>query len=304
MSENLKAIKEQIGSVANLKKITRAMEMVARSKMKRAVDSAIATRPYAEHALDLLSDLTGSPEEHSHFLLTEGEGAKDLVIHIASEKGLCGGYNAQALRSLEGFMRERKSEEVDFISVGRYAIKHAERIGAFHLQHYTVGENIELSEAHQIAQFIIERFEGGAYRSVYISYTNFKTVFSQQNLIQQLLPITKSAVMEMIQKAGDEDTVGTEDRPQLATIFGDRYRFEPSKELVLETLLPGLVTTNVYQALLEANASEQSSRMVAMKSATDNATKFGEELTLRYNRARQANITREIIEIAAGADAV
>lgn len=301
MAENTKAIKEKITSISSLRKITRAMEMVARSKMKRAVDSAVAARPYTEKALELLTELASDDLKAQYHLLRHGEGDRTLVIHIASDKGLCGGYNAQALRSLERFAKGIDGE-VHVVSVGKHSMRHAEKVGALTLHTLSVGEDVDLSDAVSVADFIMERFSGGTYRSVYISYTNFETVFSQKPIIRQVLPITRETLVSMIETAGSED-----DEMSVSDVAPERfvdYKFEPSRSEVLEMILPHLVSVQIYQALLESQASEQSARMVAMKSATDNATKLGEELTLRYNRARQAGITNEIIEIAAGADAV
>ncbi|MEX0933322.1 MAG: ATP synthase F1 subunit gamma [Candidatus Paceibacterota bacterium] len=307
MAENIKAIKEQISSVSNLKKITRAMEMVARSKMKRAIDAAVAARPYTERVLALLHDLDAEEEgaESTHPLLTKRDGEVELIIHIASEKGLCGGYNAQALRKLHAHTGGRNAREVHGISVGKYAGQHIERVGAFYLQHFNVGEKPEVRDAKKIADFVIERYNTGDYHKVSVLYTHFETVFSQKTVVRQLLPLTIESRETVATTNESERKI---DSPNRETADGQeaetRHRFEPSKKIIFESILPGLVTTQVYQALLEAEASEQSSRMVAMKSATDNATTFGGALTLKYNRARQASITREIIEIAAGADAV
>ncbi|MDZ7726315.1 MAG: ATP synthase F1 subunit gamma [Candidatus Campbellbacteria bacterium] len=304
MAGNTKAIKEKINTVGNLKKITRAMEMVARSKMKKAIDFAVSARPYTEYALELLANLSKNGDENNKYpLLHEGVGENDLVLHIASEKGLCGGYNAQALRSLESFISKADPEKMHIISVGKYADRHAEKTGAFFLQNFRVKENVEFREAQEISEFILERFKKGEYRRVFISYTNFETVFSQKNVVSRLLPITRESVLETIAStAGTENRDHTEETIQAEDLV--EYKFEPSKEEVLEKILPQLVSVQVYQALLESDASEQSSRMVAMKNATDNASSLGEELSIRYNRARQASITNEIIEIAAGANAV
>lgn len=301
MAENTKAIKEKIKATSSLRKITRAMEMVARSKMKRAVDSAIAARPYTERALELLTELSSEATTATHSLLRHGEGERTLIIHIASDKGLCGGYNAQASRSLERFTAG-VSGEIHVVTVGKRAERHGERAGGLVLETFEIGENVDLVDADQVAQFIMSRFSTGSYRNVFISYTNFETVFSQKPTIRQVLPITRESLVAMIETAG-----GEENEKKVRESNGARfidYKFEPNRSEVLEVILPHLVSVQIYQALLESQASEQSARMVAMKSATDNATKLGEQLTLRYNRARQAGITNEIIEIAAGAEAV
>lgn len=301
MAGNIKAIKGQISSIASLRKITRAMEMVARSKMKRAIDSAVAARPYTERALELLAELSNEEVVDKHPLLENGEGDRTLVIHIASEKGLCGGYNAQSLRSLEQFA-ENTEGEIHIVTIGKYAIRHAEKIEGLLLETFSVGENVDTDDAEKIAEFILERFLAGFYRNVFISYTNFETVFVQENLVRQILPVTRESLVALVETAGGEGDGKTLEETS-AERFVD-YKFEPSRKEVLESILPHLVSVQIYQALLESQASEQSSRMVAMKSATDNATKLGEDLALRYNRARQAGITGEIIEIAAGAEAV
>lgn len=301
MAGNTKAIKGKIQSISSLRKITRAMEMVARSKMKRAVDSAVAARPYTERALELLTELATEDLESTYELLRHGEGERVLIIHMASDKGLCGGYNAQALRSLERFVSGIDGE-VHIVSVGKYATRHGEKTESLLLGAYNFGENVTFSDADSVAEFITTRYSEKTYKSVFISYTNFETVFSQKPVVKQILPITKEALVSMIETAGS-----AEDKSQVAQVDEERfvdYKFEPSRAEVLEVILPHLVSVQIYQALLESQASEQSARMVAMKSATDNATKLGEELTLRYNRVRQAGITNEIIEIAAGAGAV
>ncbi|MDX1607585.1 MAG: ATP synthase F1 subunit gamma [Candidatus Spechtbacterales bacterium] len=299
---NTKEIKQKIDSVANLKKITKAMEMVARSKMKKATDAAVATRTYAELALELLVNL--STEDHrKNPYLSEQEGKKILVLHIASNKGLCGGYNVSLLRALNKYF-EKRNEEINFVTVGRYAYRHALKLADGSLERFDdFSDNIEPEETNGLVDKVLETYKSGEYKETFIVYTNFVSIFSQEVVIRKLLPLSEESLESAIKEAGAEGE-RTEDKKDKAARNRALYLYEPNEEDILDFVVPRLIKVQIYQALLEANASEHSARMVAMKSATENADKRGEELTLQFNKARQEGITKEILEIASGAEAL
>ncbi|RJQ30365.1 ATP synthase F1 subunit gamma [Candidatus Parcubacteria bacterium] len=307
MSKDPRAIKAKMLSVGRLKKTTKAMEMVARGKMKRAVSSALSTRPYASCALELLINLSRELSEEKlreSKLLSSPEGAdKILIILIASDRGLCGGYNAMLLKGLKNYLDElRNGEEAEFLCIGRYAVKHAKRAGGTILKTMNISEDPQETESNNLADYLLARFGEGEYKEAVILYSNFISVFKQQVTARKLLPLSSVSLKDMISELGGEGEDSTERNDiRVEKISQSNYLFEPSEESIVDLIVPRLLKAQVYQSLLEAGASEQSARMVAMKSATDNADKMGKELLLNYNKARQAAITKEILEVAAGA---
>jgi F-type H+-transporting ATPase subunit gamma len=299
---NTKTIKTKMASVGNMRKITKAMEMVSRSKMKKSVYIAVNTRAYATRALELMISLSNETMEKNEFLTTPKNTDKVLIVHIASNKGLCGGYNASSLRALNSYLN-RRSDEIEFITVGKYARRHAGKVDRKVLENFEdFPETPKVEDINELSDLVINKFLSGEYKKVLISYTKYTSPFHQVPTIRKILPLSHMSLKNIIDElgiVGGEENIGDDEikNPK-------QYIYEPDEDAILNIVVPRLAKLQIYQGLLESNASEQSSRMVAMKNSTDNAEKMGKDLLLNYNKARQGSITKEILEIAAGADAV
>ncbi len=283
----LREIRRRIGSVRNTSQITRAMEMVAASKMRRAQQHVVATRPYADRIRTMIGDIAGAGiEDPSRFPLLEHRPIhRSEMIVITSDKGLAGALNTNVIRAALRFMQEQPEgiENIDMITLGRKGRDFYTRFGKNLTADFPqTGEQPSFESIRPIVRIAISDFVTGKVDAVYVSYTRFINTLRQTTEVQQILPIQTPE--------GSGDAID--------------YIFEPGPEDVLEALLPRFVEVQIYQALLESIASEHSSRMVAMRNATDNARDLVRELTLTYNKVRQAQITREVSEIAAGAAAL
>jgi F-type H+-transporting ATPase subunit gamma len=300
---SLKDIRGRIGSVRNIAQITRAMEMVAASRMKRAQDAILAARPYSDELRSALRRVAGAigVTEEADPLLARRPVRRIGLIVITTDRGLAGSLNANAVRAvlrwiggrLEG--RPRNGEdaedvggvEVAAITVGRKGRDALRRAGIPIAAHFPgLGDRPSYADVTPLARLVTEDFVGGTYDEIAIAYSTFVTTLSQRPEIQRVLPVVQPEMEEEEERTNDE------------------YLFEPSPEAVLSRLLPHYVAINIYRAVLENNASEQSARMIAMRNSTDNANELIEDLTLVYNKTRQATITREMIEIASGAEAL
>ncbi|MEA3249462.1 MAG: ATP synthase F1 subunit gamma [Patescibacteria group bacterium] len=305
MGVSTRLIQRRIKSVTNTKKITKAMELVAASKMRKAVSSVLATRPYAEAAWRAISEIAKVTEPGMHPLLSTKPGAdRVLVILFTSDRGLCGGFNAQMLRKVNAFVKTlSEGTKIDFIIVGKKGQAAARR---FNLN--LIASFVEL-EAHPtvvdvrpIADMAVKDFVDGKYEAVYLAFTDYVSAIVQNPNISQLLPITRIEGLGEVSEAsatGEPDEHSAAEELEVGAV-GHDYVFEPSPAAVLDQMLPRLVEAQVYQAILESSASEHSARMVAMRSATDAAKDMIDSLTLTFNRARQAGITAEIAEISSG----
>ena len=293
---SLKDIRGRIGSVRNIAQITRAMEMVAASRMKRAQDAILAARPYAdelEDALERVASAAGLSEETDP-LLARREIRRAAIIVITTDRGLAGSLNANATRSVLRWVTRRASSgngdrpvEVEAITVGRKGRDALRRAGVPIAAHFAqLGDRPSFSDVTPIARLVTEDFLAEKYDEIDIAYSTFVSTLAQRPEIDTILPV--------VQPERREETEHTT----------DEYLFEPSPEAVLSRLLPHYVAINIYRAVLENNASEQSARMIAMRNSTDNANELIDDLTLVYNKTRQATITREMIEIASGAEAL
>lgn len=294
MAVSTRLIKRRIKSVTNTRKITGAMELVAASKMRKATLLATSSRPYAKLARELVRGLTaGAIDSAVHPLLrTDSESKSILAIVITSDRGLAGGFNAQLLKALSEFIRgeEGRGFKIDYVAAGRKGQDAIRRIeGNIVASFGAFSNNPRATESKPIADMAIRDFISGHYSRVYIIYTDFISSLRQEPRVAELLPLGRD-LLERIQ--------GNVQAPKKEN--ASEYIFEPNPEKVLESLLPRLVEVGVYQAVLESAASEHSARMVAMKSATDAAGDMIDDLTFTFNQARQAGITREISEIAAG----
>ena len=278
---NLRDIRRRIKSVKNTAQITRAMQLVAAAKMKKAQDQALAGREYSSHLTQVLIDIRKNFSEESHPLLEKREGNRELVLVISTDKGLCGPLNTNLARKL----RAVASPDADYVTVGRKLRVLLEKLGSNVIADFVVKDPVPFAQTRPIAKFLTEQFLAEKYDKVSIAFTNFINTLRQEPEMVTLLPIREQANAEVF----GAETV-TADR-------GHDFAFEPNAAEVLAAILPLYVNYEVFQAHVESRASEHSARMVAMKSATDNAKKFIKELTLEYNKLRQGAITAELLEI-------
>jgi len=278
---NLRDIRRRIKSVKNTAQITRAMQLVAAAKMKKAQDQALAGREYSSHLTQVLFDIRQNFSEESHPLLEKREGNRELVLVISTDKGLCGPLNTNLARKL----RALASPDADYVTVGRKLRVLLEKLGSNIVADFVVKDPVPFAQTRPIAKFLTEQFLSGKYDKVSIAFTNFVNTLRQEPEVVTLLPIREQANAEVF----GAETV-TADR-------GHDFTFEPNAAELLAAILPLYVNYEVFQAHVESRASEHSARMVAMKSATDNAKKFIKELTLEYNKLRQGAITAELLEI-------
>jgi len=271
---NLRDIRRRIKSVKNTAQITRAMQLVAAAKMKKAQDQALAGREYSNQLNGVLQDIGEGFSDASHPLLQKREGNRELVLIISTDKGLCGAINT----NLGKIVRKETSADADYVTVGRKLRIMMEKLGRNVIADFTVKDPVPFADARAIANLLSRHFIDGNYDKVSVAFTRFVNTMSQVPEVTQLLPVVPPG------DAGEH--TDTND-----------FLFEPSPKDVLSAILPLYVNYRVFQGLVEARASEHSARMVAMKSATDNAKKFIKELTLEYNKLRQGAITAELLEI-------
>jgi F-type H+-transporting ATPase subunit gamma len=286
---SLKDIRGRIGSVRNIAQITRAMEMVAASRMKRAQDAILAARPYSDELRAALSRVAAVVGEEIDPLLARRPVRRVALVVITTDRGLVGALNANAIRATLRYVSERASDDgtqVSLITVGRKGRDALRRSGIPIAAHFAqLGTKPGFSDITPLARLVVEDFLDGTYDEIDLVYSSFVSTLVQRPEVQQLLPIAQPK-----QESGEAEN--------------DEYLFEPSPEAVFSRLLPHFVAVDIYRAVLENNASEQSAQMIAMRNATDNAHELIEDLTLVYNKTRQATITREMIEIASGAEAL
>jgi len=276
-------IRRRIGSVKNIKQITRAMQFVAASKLKRAQDATLAARPYSAKLDEVLADLAAVLTGDDHPLLADRAVGKRLIVLITTDRPLSGPLNTNMVRFVARDIVDNPGD-LAVITVGRKG-RDAMRRNHVPLEaHFpTFGDRPTFADVMPLARLVTDDFLADTYGRVDIAYSLWVSTLVQRPTMVTILPVQPA-----------EDTAG---------IPGNQFIFEPSASAVLEQLLPRYVATRIFQAVLEAKASEESSRMVAMKNATENAEELIEDLTLSYNKVRQANITREMIEIASGANA-
>ncbi len=276
---NLRDIRRRIKSVKNTAQITRAMQLVAAAKMKKAQDQAMAGRDYSIQLNTVLSDIAENfSDEISHPLLEVREGNRELVLVISTDKGLCGPLNTNIGKKV----RATTADDAEFVTVGRKLRVMLEKTNRTIRADFSVKDPVPFAEARAIATYLTKQFTEGKCDRVSIVYTRFINTLSQVAECKQLLPVQPPETVE-----------GADGAP---AAMSDSL-FEPSATEVLASILPLYINFQVYQALLESRATEHSARMVAMKAATDNAKKFIKELTLQYNKVRQAAITAELLEI-------
>jgi F-type H+-transporting ATPase subunit gamma len=288
-----KEIRTKIKSVQNTRKITKAMEMVAASKMRKAQDRMRKARPYAEKVRNIASQLATANPEYRHPFLVHNDTVKACgIIVISTDKGLCGGMNTNILRAVTNKMRDldKEGDTVMVSAIGNKGFSFMTRIGAKVVSHVTqMGDTPHLDKLIGPIKVQLDAFIEGKIDRIFLCYTRFINTMKQEPVIEQLLPLSA----ERLAQSGEEKRGHSWD-----------YLYEPDPQTVLDELLRRYIEAIVYQSVAENMASEQSARMVAMKSASDNAKSVIEELALSYNKARQAAITKELSEIVAGAAAV
>ena len=289
-----KEIRGKIKSVENTKKITKAMEMVAASKMRKAQDRMRAARPYSDKVRNIASNLGKANPEYTHAFMRQNDVKAAGVIVVSTDKGLCGGLNTNVLRAVTQKLRELQGEgvSVQTVAIGNKGLGFLNRIGAQVVSHVTqLGDTPHLDRLIGPVKVLLDQYAEGKLNAVYLSYTKFINTMRQEPVVEQLLPLS-AAKMEADSKASGNHEHGWD------------YIYEPDAKTVIDELLLRYVEALVYQAVAENMASEQSARMVAMKAATDNAGNLINELKLVYNKTRQAAITKELSEIVSGAAAV
>lgn len=298
---NLKAIRKRIASVKSTQKITRAQKMVAGARLTRAQHRIQALRPYAVKTAQVLSDIAGGSEESElmtvdvgHPLLARREEKTVLLLVITSDRGLCGAFNTNILRAAFRMWKEREAagQTVKIVVIGRKGRDFFRRRNAPVLEVLSgIWEKLNIEQARNIARTVLTPFVKAEVDSIYLVYNEFKSAMSQRVVTEPLFPLQKQAAAEP-----------AKDQPEWATT--KEYLFEPHRHVLLERLIPMYIEVSILRALYESNASELGARMTAMESATKKASEMIGKYTLQYNRARQAAITTELMEIIGGAEAL
>ncbi len=281
-------IRRRIKSVKSTAQITKAMQLVAASKMKKAQEQALSGRHYAELMNKVLVNLQEQADDDSHPLLeNRGEG-KELVILVSTDKGLCGGLNTNLLKAVF-----KDHPDASFVTVGSKGRQAVARMKKDLLADFHVTDPVDFTQVKTVSKFVREKFLEGAFTKVTVAFTNYVNTLTQTPCVETLLPVSPLT----LGKAKDYESVGIESDADAGEVPDTGYEFEPNASAVFDSIVPQYVDYQIYQMVLESRASEHSSRMVAMKSATDNAESLIKDLSLEYNKLRQAAITNELLEI-------
>ena len=283
-------IRRRIKSVKSTAQITKAMQLVAAAKMKKAQDQANNGRAYAELLNKILVALRDAAEDGSHPYFDEGKGDKTLVLVIASDKGLCGALNTNLFKKL---ISTKLEGDIEYVTIGRKATQFISRIKKTLLADFPIKDPAKFTDLRAAGNYVQEQFRSGSFKKIYVAFNNFINTVTIQPTVEQLLPVDK---VKLGGKRSFEG-MGKEEIVDAAASAPLEYKFEPDPASVFASVLPQYVNGTLYQMLLEARASEHSSRMVAMKNATDNAKQMLKDLSLEYNKLRQAAITNELLEI-------
>jgi len=279
---SLKHTRKRIASVRSTQQITKAMKMVAAAKLRRAQEAAENARPYGQRLNELLASVAAGVGEGAHPFLEPGAEAPAEAIVITSDRGLCGGYNTNLIKKAEGFLRSEEGSTASLVVCGRRGHDHFRRHAPERLTEAHLNRAFDLDLAREIAAKVSARFRDGEVGSVYLVCSRFRSAISQTPVVERLLPVPRAeTAAESVE-----------------------YVYEPEAKALLAILLARYVETRIFQAFLEATASEHGARMTAMDSATRNASEMIDRLTLQMNRARQATITTELMEIVGGAEAL
>ncbi|HVG33258.1 MAG TPA: ATP synthase F1 subunit gamma [Pyrinomonadaceae bacterium] len=298
---NLLDIRRRIKSIKNTQQITKAMKMVSAAKLKRAQDRVITARPFANKMLEVLGELASRTDENFHHPLLDARGdERYLIVLVTADKGLCGAFNTNLTKAAQAFIRENADKTIEMMPVGRKGRDFFRRRNVTFVEEYigmTGKGRVEYSEAVDLARDVINRYtEDTELDKVFIIYNEFKSVLQQRVVVEQLLPVSRS------EESNAEAAAAAAD-PSRPVTFTE-YIYEQPPEEIFSRLLPRLIETQIFRALLESIASEQGARMTAMDSASKNAGELIGSLTLNMNRIRQAAITNEIIEVVSGAASV
>ena len=288
---SLQSLRRKIASVKNTQKITKAMKMVAAAKLKRAQDRILSSRPYAHQLRDVVRHLAERASPISHPLLRKREGHKTELLVITSDRGLCGAFNANILRQATEFLKEHteQGEQVSVSPAGRKGCDFFRRRSWTIRQEWPgIFDRLSFEHALDMGQDIIQHYNEGTFDQLYVVYNEFKSVMQQRVVVEKLLPI----------ESLDEDA------GEASTKAVGAYLFEPDEDELLETLLPKHFQVQAFRVLLESAAAEQAARMTAMDGATRNAGELIQKVTLFYNKTRQAAITKELMDIVGGAEAL
>ena len=281
MAANTRDIRRRIKSIKNTAQNTKAMQMVAAAKMRRAQQAALAGRPYAAMLYKVLSDLKERADSHLHPLLEVREVKHELVLVISTDKGLCGALNTNLLREIGKFDAQKTS----YITSGRKGVQYLNRTKRTIVADFPLKDNITALDTKAVSKFMIEKFLSGEFDKISVLYTRYVNTLTQAPAVRTLLPVSPTELEKQ-----EAEKTSSSGQPT-------DYLYEPSPYEVLNVVLPQYIHFQVYQMMLEARASEQSARMVAMKNATDNAKQLIKDLTLEYNKIRQAGITTQLLEI-------
>lgn len=285
---NLKEIRNRITSVASTMQITSAMKMVSAAKLKKAQDGITQMRPYSEKLQEILGNLTSSLDMSENVYSQDKEIKNVLIVAVTSNRGLCGAFNNNIIKSTNKYIAENKGENVQVVGLGKKAQDAFKRTD-FYLNDYSedltkVYDDLKFENIEHFAEYLMDSYKGGKFDKIMIFYNRFKNAATQDLMNEQFLPI--------VQSENEASTTSID------------YIFEPSKEEIVDELIPKSLKTQLYKAVMDSWASEHGARMTAMHKATDNADALKKELTLSYNKARQAAITNEILEIVGGAEAL
>ncbi len=307
---SLRDYRDRIKSVTSTRKITSAMKMVAASKLRRAQEQAEAAQPYATAMAAMLARVAKNAvvnESSSKLLVGTGSQQRHLLVAVSADRGLCGGFNSNIAKKIrQQIIRlEREGKDVSILCVGRKAADVLRSTHASFIEKTMTGitgkSRVEFSEASKVTQYILEEFTSGKFDVCTLVYNEFISILTQTPEAQQIIPFKVADANDQAQLAKADSTKAdsVEEEESLCP-----YSFEPEEDEILNALLPRNLGVQVYRALLDSSAGEQAARMTAMENATSNAGDMIKELTLKYNRARQAQITKELIEIISGAEAV
>ncbi|MGY6561364.1 MAG: ATP synthase F1 subunit gamma [Luteibaculaceae bacterium] len=289
---NLKEIRVRINSVNSTRKITSAMKMVSAAKLKKAQDAITQFRPYANKLTEILANVSASLEQGEGVYSQVRAEKNVLFIAVNSNRGLCGGFNSAIVKKIQAEAANYKHANVKVVSMGKKAFDvfkktdmHLANEKGFAAYPYQIYDNLNYGTVAEVAENVMHLFANGSFDKVFVVYNQFKNAAVQFAAVEQMLPL--------LPKENEESNTNATD-----------YIFEPEKGEIVETLIPKSIKTQLYKAFLDSTASEHGARMTAMHKATDNATALLKDLKLKYNKARQASITNEILEISAGAEAL
>jgi F-type H+-transporting ATPase subunit gamma len=282
----LREIRRRIASVRSTQQITKAMKMVAAAKLRRAQENILATRPYAGKMQGVLRKLVSKTEMYQHPLLLQRGGSDILIIVVTADRGLCGAFNSNLIRYTEHVIAAAEGESMHLLTVGRKGAEYfARRNYEIYNKKVNFFNHLAFSDAREIVDQVVETYLAGKFDRIEVVYNEFKSALQQNIVREQILPFTPDEEAEAESSQVD-------------------YLYEPSREEILTALIPRYLNIQMWKVLLESNAAEQGARMTAMENATENAEELIDNLSLTYNRARQAAITKEISEIVGGAEAL